>query len=62
MNVKTFKKLCLKADTKKTDQIHDYYVKWIHKNSFKQKIITKRTKRLYVLHFLQTYVLHSLWQ
>jgi len=26
MTVKTFKKLCLKADTKKADQIHDYYV------------------------------------
>jgi MSV199 domain/Meiotically up-regulated gene 113 len=26
MNVKTFKKLCMKADTKKADQIHDYYI------------------------------------
>ena len=27
MNVKTFKLLCLKAETKKADEIHDYYLK-----------------------------------
>lgn len=27
MNVKTFKKLCLKAGTKRADEIHDYYIK-----------------------------------
>jgi hypothetical protein len=27
MNIKTFKKLCLKAKTKKADIIHDYYIK-----------------------------------
>jgi hypothetical protein len=27
MTVKTFKKLCLKSDTKKADKIHDYYLK-----------------------------------
>jgi len=27
MNVKTFKKFCLKAGTKKADEIHDYYIK-----------------------------------
>jgi phage anti-repressor protein len=27
MNVKTFKKLCIKADTKTADKIHDYYIK-----------------------------------
>jgi hypothetical protein len=27
MNVKTFKSLCLKAGTKKADEIHDYYLK-----------------------------------
>jgi len=27
MNIKTFKKLCMKADTKKADKIHDYYIK-----------------------------------
>ena len=26
MNINTFKKLCLKADTKKADEIHDYYL------------------------------------
>jgi hypothetical protein len=26
MNIKTFKKLCLKAGTKKADKIHDYYI------------------------------------
>lgn len=27
MNIKTFKKLCMKASTKKADEIHDYYIK-----------------------------------
>jgi hypothetical protein len=27
MNITTFKKLCLKADTKKADEIHDYFIK-----------------------------------
>ena len=27
MNVKTFKSLCLKAQTKKADEIHEYYLK-----------------------------------
>jgi hypothetical protein len=27
MNINTFKKLCLKANTKRSDQIHDYYLK-----------------------------------
>ncbi len=27
MNIKTFKKLCLKAGTKRADEIHDYYIK-----------------------------------
>ncbi len=27
LNVKTFKSMCLKADTKKADEIHDYYLK-----------------------------------
>jgi phage anti-repressor protein len=27
LNVKTFKSLCLKAGTKKTDEIHEYYLK-----------------------------------
>ena len=27
MNINTFKKLCLKAGTKKADEIHDYYIK-----------------------------------
>ena len=27
LNVKTFKSLCLKAGTKKADEIHDYYMK-----------------------------------
>ena len=26
LNIKTFKKLCMKANTKKADQIHDYYI------------------------------------
>ncbi len=27
LNVKTFKSLCLKAQTKKADEIHEYYLK-----------------------------------
>jgi len=27
LNIKTFKSLCLKAETKKADQIHEYYIK-----------------------------------
>lgn len=27
MNIKTFKKLCLKSNTKRADQIHDYFIK-----------------------------------
>lgn len=27
LNIKTFKKLCMKASTKKADEIHDYYIK-----------------------------------
>lgn len=27
MNINTFKKFCLKAGTKKADEIHDYYIK-----------------------------------
>ena len=26
MNIKTFKKLCLKSCTKKADEIHDYFI------------------------------------
>ena len=27
LNIETFKKYCLKAGTKKADEIHDYYIK-----------------------------------
>jgi lipid II:glycine glycyltransferase (peptidoglycan interpeptide bridge formation enzyme) len=27
LNVKTFKRFCLKAGTKKADEIHDYFIK-----------------------------------
>ena len=27
LNIKTFKSLCLKAQTKKADEIHEYYIK-----------------------------------
>jgi hypothetical protein len=27
LNIATFKKFCLKAGTKKADEIHDYYIK-----------------------------------
>ena len=28
LNILTFKKFCLKADTKKADEIHNYYIKY----------------------------------
>ena len=27
LNIKTFKKMCMKANTKKADEIHDYFIK-----------------------------------
>ena len=39
MNLKTFKKLCLKASTKKADEVHDYFIKLeevLHKTLYKQ--------------------------
>jgi phage anti-repressor protein len=30
LNIETFKKLCLKTETKKADEIHDYFIKLEH--------------------------------
>jgi MSV199 domain len=51
MNVRTFKKLCLKANTKKASEIHDYYIKMeetLHQYIVKtlehqQKIVKEQT-------------------
>lgn len=43
LNVKTFKKLCLKAGTKKADEIHDYFIKLEH---FLQEIIMEESNEL----------------
>lgn len=41
LNVKTFKKFCLKASTKKADIIHDYYLKM-------ESILNKYIKDTYI--------------
>jgi hypothetical protein len=43
MNIYTFKRLCLKSDTKKADEIHDYYIKL---EEILQKIINEETNEL----------------
>jgi hypothetical protein len=43
MTVNTFKKFCLKANTKKSDEIHDYY---IHLEELLQETINKQTNEL----------------
>jgi hypothetical protein len=43
LNVKTFKKLCLKTGTKKADEIHDYFIKLEH---FLQEIIMEESNEL----------------
>lgn len=43
MNVNTFKKLCLKSNTKKADEIHDYFIKL--EESF-QEIINEESNEL----------------
>lgn len=39
MTIKCFKKLCLKSNTKKADEIHDYYIK-LEKCNQKCPIVT----------------------
>lgn len=67
MTVDTFKKFCLKADTKKADQIHEYYIKLEGilqdvlleestelKNQLEQKTLTEKDKireRAIIEHF-----------
>jgi len=43
MNIKTFKSLCLKAGTKKADEIHDYYMKM---EEMIQEIVTEECNEL----------------
>ena len=52
MNVKTFKKLCMKADTKKAEKIHDYYIKM-------EKIMMEHTKELLILQSEKLQLLQS---
>ena len=46
LNVKTFKALCLKAGTKKADEIHDYYMKM---EEMIQEVITEECNELRML-------------
>jgi hypothetical protein len=43
LNVKTFKSMCLKADTKKADEIHEYYLKM---EQIIQEVISEETNEL----------------
>jgi hypothetical protein len=43
LNVKTFKKFCLKAGTKKADEIHDYFIKL---EEFLHEILEEETTEL----------------
>ena len=43
MTIKTFKKLCLKADTKKAEQIHEYY---INLEEILQEVINEESSEL----------------
>ena len=43
LNIKTFKKLCLKSNTKKADEIHDYF---IHLEQMLQEILMEEAKEL----------------
>lgn len=43
LNVKTFKSMCLKADTKKADEIHEYYLKM---ETIIQDVISEETNEL----------------
>ena len=43
MNIKTFKSLCLKAGTKKADEIHDYYMKM---EEMIQEVVTEECNEL----------------
>ena len=43
MTIKTFKKFCLKADTKKADQIHEYY---INLEEILQEVINEESNEL----------------
>jgi len=43
MNIKTFKSLCVKAGTKKADEIHDYYMKM---EKMIQEVVTEECNEL----------------
>ena len=43
MTINTFKKLCLKSDTKKADEIHDYFIKL---EELLQEVITEESNEL----------------
>lgn len=66
MNIKTFKKLCMKASTKKADEIHDYYIKMetILQEYIHEKMETEK-KQIKETTLLESYdnkkVLYLLW-
>ena len=43
LNINTFKKFCLKADTKKADEVHDYYIKL---EELLQETVNEETREL----------------
>ena len=51
LNVNTFKKFCLKADTKKADEVHDYYIKL---EELLQETVNEETRELKRVKFLYT--------
>lgn len=66
MNIKTFKKLCMRASTKKADEIHDYYYKmevilqsYIDENTESEKKQIKETTLLESYHNKK--VLYLVW-
>ena len=45
MNILTFKKMCLKAGTKKADEIHDYFINNKKRNITTAESIIETAKR-----------------
>ena len=66
LNIKTFKKLCMKASTKKADSIHDYYIKmeFVLHQYIKEKMDIEK-KQIKETTLLESYdnkkVLYLLW-
>jgi phage anti-repressor protein len=62
MNVNTFKKFCLKSETKKADEIHDYFIKmeeimFEHTKEQLKTLVTEKDKEILALKQSATYQL-----